>query len=104
VIDVGHVFAASDLQEPGGRFAVTHAGHDAPVERALKPGEDRMTLLDVELEAARHGFRLFRVENDTQGSVLQWQREADSTGPIFLNERAAFEWMTEQLRARGTNG
>jgi hypothetical protein len=59
-----------------------------------------MSLLDVELEAAKYGFRLFRVENDTQGSVLQWQREADSTGPIFLNERAAFEWMTDQLRIR----
>jgi hypothetical protein len=55
--------------------------------------------LDVEWEAASHGFRLIRVENDTQGSVLQWRREADSTGPIFLNERAAFEWMIEQLEA-----
>jgi hypothetical protein len=62
-----------------------------------------MSLRDVELEAAKYGFRLFRVDNDTQGSVLQWQREADSTGPIFLNESAALEWMTEQLRSRGIN-
>ena len=78
-------------------FLATFAGNDTATEQNCNRGRD-MTLLEIELEATKHGFRLRRVENETQGSVLQWQREADATGPIFLNERAAFEWMTEQLR------
>ncbi len=57
-----------------------------------------MTMIDVSTEAARHGFSLRVGTHDTQGSVWQWRRGDDSTGPIFLTEREAMGWMESRLR------
>jgi hypothetical protein len=63
-----------------------------------------MTLLDVEIQAARRGYRLRRVEDGTHGGLWQWRREADGIGPMFLTERASFEWMNQQLTVIGDGG
>jgi len=55
-----------------------------------------MATLDVQRQSSKFGFRLEKIRQDDK-TLWMWRRGTDESGPVFLTERAALEWMHDHL-------
>jgi hypothetical protein len=55
-----------------------------------------MATLDVQRQSSKFGFRLEEIRHDDK-TLWMWRRGTDESGPVFLTERVALEWMHDHL-------